>query len=113
MFCSKCGSEVANGNSFCNACGASINAQPVAQPMQSAMQRHAEPQCTCCGYIGPWKLGHILRPMDYVIGLILLFLGVVPGIIYVGTVALIRSNKDRREKICPKCKAKNLWTFIY
>lgn len=112
MFCPKCGKEVANGNSFCNHCGAPMNGQPV-QVAQPAMQKHTDPQCTCCGYVGKWKLGPILRPMDYVIGIILLFLGVVPGICYLGTVILIRSNKDRREKICPKCKAKNLWTFIY
>lgn len=75
---------------------------------------HDVPKCTCCGHVGPWKLGPILRGIDWVIGIALMFLGVVPGFVYLGVVATIRaSSKDKREKICPNCHAKNLFTFIY
>lgn len=76
-------------------------------------KRNNIPKCTCCGYIGNWELDKVFRPMDWVIGIILLLLGIVPGLIYLGVVGLIRSNKDRRAKICPQCKARNLWTFLY
>ncbi|MBQ2974183.1 MAG: zinc ribbon domain-containing protein [Clostridia bacterium] len=109
MFCPNCGKENANGATICDSCYTPLNNQP----RQQVPEKHDVPMCTGCGYKGNWKLGPILRPMDYVIGIVLLIFGVVPGIIYIGTVAAIRSNKDRREKICPKCKAKNLWTFIY
>lgn len=74
--------------------------------------RHTDPQCTHCGYVGPWKVDHLLRPIDIIIFLIFLwFWGA--GFIYLIVVIIIRLNPDRRAKICPNCKARNLWTFHY
>lgn len=112
MFCKDCGSEIPEGAAHCGKCGA-----PVDEGKQNLNPtgpiRRSVPQCTHCGYVGEWKLGPVLRGMDIIIGLVLMLLGVVPGLVYMGVVAVIRSNKDNREKICPKCKAKNLWTFQY
>lgn len=113
MFCQKCGTQNPDGAINCTNCG---------QPMQNTVQvqgqayggtKHDVPRCTCCGYVGQWKLDSLFRPMDYVIGILLLFLGIIPGVIYLVVVGLIRSNKNRRAKICPSCKARNLWTFFY
>ncbi len=106
-FCRKCGSQVADNSAFCNNCGTP------AQETTPVATTHDIPKCQHCGHVGPWKIAPILRPVDIIIGIILLFLGVVPGIIYLGVVAAIRSNKDRRSKSCTKCGAKNLFTFIY
>lgn len=114
MFCQKCGSQNPDNAVQCASCGQPMqNAVPVQIPVQTQPVKHDVPRCTCCGYVGEWKLDSVFRPVDFVIGIILLILGIFPGIIYFATVGLIRSNKDRRAKICPSCKAKNLWTFFY
>lgn len=110
MFCQKCGAKNPENANNCFSCGQQLTAS---MQQDMSQQKHDIPRCTCCGYIGEWKLDSLFRPVDFVIGIILIFLGVVPGIIYFATVGLIRSNKDRRAKICPKCKARNLWTFFY
>lgn len=109
--CQHCNSSIEDNAMFCPNCGTSTSG--VTNQQQYVQQKHDVPKCTHCGYVGHWKSGPILRPMDFIIGIIFLFLGVVPGIIYLVTVALIRSNEDRREKICPQCKSNNLWTFLY
>ena len=106
MFCKNCGKEVSNSESKCSNCDFSAT-------YKAESNNHNVPKCTYCGYIGNWKSGPILRGIDFVIGIILLLIGVIPGIVYLGVVAAIRSKEDNREKICPKCNAKNLWTFIY
>lgn len=59
------------------------------------------------------KKGPILRTIDIIVGVCLLFLGIIPGVVYLCVVMLIRGTKDEtREKICPRCGAKNLWTFF-
>lgn len=135
MFCQKCGAKNPDDANSCTSCGQPFQApvvqaqayQPTPQnpffgqqmPQQpyiqqgAPQQRHDVPRCTCCGYVGPWKVDSLFRPIDYVIGIILLICFIIPGITYLGTVALIRANKDRRAKICPSCKARNLWTFFY
>ena len=70
------------------------------------------PKCTGCGYEGPQKKEKIFRGMDWVIGLSLLLL-FGTGLIYLIVVGLIRMNPNNRAKICPKCGARNLWTFLY
>ncbi len=118
-FCQNCGSQIAENSSFCPNCGGSLNSPTMQREpyynssMQSAQQTHTVPKCQSCGHIGEWKLGPVLRPMDIVIGIVLLIFGFIPGIVYLGVVAAIRSNKDRREKICTKCGAKNLFSFLY
>lgn len=109
MYCKNCGTELENGQTFCKNCGAPMedNKATASTPM-----KHEVPKCTCCGYVGQWKLESILRPIDWVLGICLLpFAGA--GIFYFITVIAVRSNKNRRAKICPQCKARNLWTFLY
>ena len=80
---------------------------------QNTFITHDVPRCTACGNVGPWKVESLLRPVDWVIGIVLMVLGFIPGVVYLGVTIAIRSNKDRRAKICPKCKAKNMFTFQY
>ena len=82
-------------------------------PMWSAPAKHDIPKCTCCGYIGPWKMEPIIRPMDWVIGIALFIFACGSGLIYLGVVAAIRANQDNRAKLCAHCGARNLFTFIY
>lgn len=77
------------------------------------MIKHDVPKCTCCGYVGRWKTEPVIRAIDWVIGIVLLLFGFIPGIVYFIVVAIIRSNENNRGKICPQCNAKNLWTFFY
>ena len=81
-------------------------------PAMQPQTQHSVPKCTCCGYEGPWKKEKIFRGMDWVIGLSLLLL-FGTGLIYLIVVGLIRMNPNNRAKICPKCGARNLWTFLY
>ncbi len=114
MFCTKCGKEVKDGMKFCANCGNPVeNVQEVTEVKNTGSTKRDVPKCTHCGYEGQWKVGPLLRPIDFIIGIIFLIFGVVPGLIYIGVVAAIRSNEDNREKICPKCNSKNLWTFFY
>lgn len=116
MVCSKCGKNVDDGSRFCTVCGAPASSDAVAE---SSVKKNPEPtfhqipKCTYCGNVAPWKVGPILRPMDYIIGGIFLIPFIFPGIIYIGTVALIRSSKNNREKICSKCNARNMFTNMY
>ncbi len=130
MYCKKCGSELEENANFCPKCGTPQQETPAPQ---NTTENHLfdklktgslsgkntvnpvkgkKPRCTHCGYVGNWKLGPLLRPIDFIIGIAFLLFGILPGLIYMGVVAVIRYNPDRREKICPQCKAQNLWTFI-
>lgn len=116
MFCSKCGNKIADDIKFCPNCGnfVSMNENDLnSQNQNVSATQHELPKCTCCGNIAPWKTGPILRTMDFVIGIALLLFGFVPGLIYLGVVALIRSDKKNREKICTKCGARNMFTNLY
>ncbi len=130
MFCRKCGTELCDDANFCPKCGSSQNDSTVNQSapenqifdslkkinltgaMKEAPVHGKTPKCTHCGYVGNWKSGPVLRPIDFIIGIALLLFGFIPGLVYLGVVALIRYNPDRREKICPQCKAQNMWTFL-
>lgn len=112
MFCSKCGKELKEGVKFCGECGASVEKNEKNNTNQGATQRNV-PKCTHCGYEGQWKVGPVFRTIDWILGIAFMFLGFIPGLVYFIVVAAIRSNEDNREKICPKCNAKNLWTFFY
>lgn len=113
MFCQKCGAENGDSSGYCVKCGSVIKVVPQKESFQNDQtMKHTTPKCTHCGYIGEWKLGPLFRPVD-AIGFLFLLLGVFPGIIYFAVVGVIRSNKDNREKVCPQCHAKNLWTFLY
>lgn len=122
MFCSNCGKKLEDGAGFCSSCGAKVigaqNNQSNLNDQNSTVtingpSYHTIPKCSYCGNIEEWKVGPLFRPLDYVIGIALLLFGFVPGLIYMGVVGLIRSNKDNREKICKKCGAKNMFTNMY
>ncbi len=81
--------------------------------MTNMQTNHDIPKCNCCGNIAPWKLEPVLTGRHWIIGIILLIMGVVPGLIYLGTVVMIRSSKNNRAKICTKCNARNMFTFLY
>ena len=107
MYCKNCGSEMAETAQKCDKCGAAIVEGVASQPT-----KHDVPKCTCCGYEGPWKVAPLIRPIDWVIGIgLLFFFG--GGLVYLLITAIVRSNKSNRAKICPNCKSKNLWTFLY
>lgn len=110
MFCQGCGAKNEDTAVSCVACGQLLQSAVYLKPAET---KHDVPKCTRCGYVGNWKLDSLLRPVDIVLGILFLFLGVIPGLVYLGVVMAVRSNKDRRAKICPQCKARNLWTFLY
>jgi hypothetical protein len=82
------------------------------QSEQDTQQKHSTPKCTSCGMVTQWKVGPILRPIDWVIAIVLFFF-FGTGLIYLLIVFVIRSNPNNREKICPNCGARNMWTFVY
>ncbi len=106
MFCPKCGAQIADNSSVCPQCGTQMSIA------RAATSIHKEPKCTACGAINTIKAGPILRPMDIVITILLMFL-FGTGLIYLIVVLIIRSNERNREKICTQCKAKNLFTYDY
>lgn len=108
MFCPNCGSPVESDAKFCPSCGASRQAES-----NSVESRHNVPKCTYCGYVGPWIVGPVFRPIDIILTIVFLFIGIIPGLVYAGVIFFIRKDERNREKVCPKCHAKNLWTFIY
>ena len=89
-----------------------VAAHAAAHAATTLPSAHQVPRCNQCGHVGPWLVEGILRPMDWVIGLLfLLFFGT--GLIYLGVVALIRSNPNRRDKVCASCRARNMFSFQY
>jgi hypothetical protein len=76
------------------------------------LAEHSVPKCLRCGTVTPWKVGPLLRPIDIVIFLVLLKAW-GGGFVYLLLTCLCRRDPDSREKVCPKCGAKNLWTFCY
>ena len=112
-YCTACGAMLNEGSMVCPSCGKSQNYSPRPQINASHGQPRSVPKCTCCGYIGNWEVEPLFRPMDWVIGIVGGLITCGFGLAYFLVVGLIRGNKDRRDKICPNCKARNLWTFIY
>ncbi len=75
-------------------------------------ERHSIPRCLNCGRITRWQVEPLLLPIHIGIALVLL-LAFGGGLIYIILVALIRADPANRGKICPRCGAKNMWTFVY
>ncbi len=91
------------------------NAQPTQENNQQ-QTTHNVPKCNCCGHIGPWKEDPVFRPVDWILTIVFLLLGIFPGIAYAVVVLAIRSGKHGdgyRNKRCTNCGAKNMFTFIY
>lgn len=112
MYCAKCGRQLPDNTTTCSYCSPYEQAPAVQVPPPAAAPPQGVPKCTCCGYVGQWKVEPLFRAMDWVIGLILLFF-FGAGLVYFLVVGLIRANKNNRAKICPNCNARNLWTFLY
>ena len=74
---------------------------------------HDVPKCTSCGFVGPWKVGALFTPLEIIIAIVFLCLGVVPGLIYIGIHIARYGSKSNRPKYCTRCKAKNMFTFLY
>ncbi len=115
MFCKNCGKEIDDNAMVCIHCGAAANI-----PQTSTNAGYAGPngetfrpvpKCKKCGYIGEFEHGKLFRPMDWAIGLLTFWFGF--GIIYFIVMAIIRSDEDKRETICPQCKAKKSSTNFY
>lgn len=137
MFCTQCGSENEDNTAFCTTCGNAFKGSaPVEQATMAppnppapvygqgtalnnsapvAGVQRTVPRCTSCGYIGDWEVGPLFKTHDLIIGIgaCFTFVGAPFGIGWLAITAIMRANKDNREKICPQCKAKNLWTFVY
>lgn len=77
-----------------------------------SVQRRTVPKCLNCGNVTAWIVEPVLLPRHFMIGipLILLFGG---GLIYLAVVLAVRSNSANRAKICPRCGARNMWSFDY
>lgn len=80
--------------------------------MSDKQAQHTIPKCMSCGTITEWKVEPIFIPKHLIIGFILLFF-FGAGFFYLLVLGLLRSNQNNRAKICPKCGARNLWSFIY
>lgn len=112
IYCSKCGNSLEDNATVCEKCGTSTQSQTTVQGYSQPVT-HDVPRCTCCGNVGEMKYGPLFTFKDIFIGAILTCLGFVPGIIYF-TIHIIRyGNKRNREKICTKCGAKNMFTYLY
>ena len=74
--------------------------------------RHPIPRCTSCGTVTQWTPEPLLLPIHWLIGGIFL-LAAGGGLVYLLVTLIYRSNPDRRGKICPHCKARNMFTFVY
>lgn len=109
MFCNKCGQQLDDHASVCSKCGAPQNVQPVAQTF---LQSHEQPRCTCCGYVGEFKAGPLLTGSDWLWFFLLLMLAGA-GFIFLLFKVITRGNPKNREKICPKCKSVNMYTYQY
>ena len=131
-FCSNCGKELLDEAVICVGCNTPVDDEygkaffnssnsfspstPPTPPLyqtDTTPSRHSVPQCTCCGHIGEWKAGPFLKWYDWIFVIWLMIPTVIPGIIYLVIIALIRGKKNNREKICRKCGAHNMFTFIY
>lgn len=111
MFCQKCGKQVSDGSDFCSSCGAGISVNSSSQVSGSGEMRTV-PRCSRCGAIGEFKPGPLLRKSD-IIWILLLMCLAGSGFIYLIFILIIRSNPDKREKICTKCGSQNTDVYFY
>lgn len=111
MFCKNCGTEISNGAATCPNCQQPVVEQ-VTYVQQPASQSHPTPKCTCCGHVGEMKAGPILTTSDWLWFFMLLFLAGA-GFIFLAFRLITRADPKKREKICPNCGAKNMYTYVY
>ena len=113
MFCKNCGNVVKPNAQYCAGCGAKVQRNEEIIVTKDVPVFHEIPKCTYCGNVAPWKVGPVLRPLDFLVGGIFLLFCIVPGATYLACVAMLRSNEKNREKICTECGARNMFTNIY
>lgn len=73
---------------------------------------HSVAKCTCCGAVGQFKPGPLLRKND-IIWILMLMLAAGAGFLYLAYVVITRADPNKREKICQNCKSKNMYTYLY
>ena len=117
MFCSKCGHQLTEGTKICPNCNHEVNEgaqseKPSTNNRSNALQTHTVPKCTRCGHVGAMKPGPLFRKND-IIWMLLLFITAFGGFVYLAYILITRGNPKRREKICPHCGAKNMYTYLY
>lgn len=117
MFCSKCGFQLADDANWCSKYGNAVSAnnqtvQANVQFQQNINQTHNVPKCTCCGRVGEMTPGPLFRKND-IIWMLLLFITMFGGFLYLAYILITRSNPKKREKICPNCHSKNMYTYVY
>lgn len=111
MFCNKCGCQLADDSKWCSSCGAAVGGN-VTQENTGAPQTHNIPKCTCCGHVGEMQPGPLLRKSD-ILWILLLFVTFFGGFVYLAYILMLRADPKKREKICPKCKSQNMYTYVY
>ena len=79
---------------------------------REAGTQHLIPKCLSCETVTHWVPEPMLLPRHWITFAILL-LAFGSGIVYLIVVLIIRNNPDNRDKLCPYCGARNVWTFIY
>lgn len=73
---------------------------------------HSVAKCTCCGTVGQMKPGPLLRGSD-ILWICLLMVVAGAGFLYLIYTLIVRSNPKKREQVCQRCKAKNMYTYMY
>ena len=74
MYCENNGREYAYDPLYNNPNSSQENA-PYKQPPKESTYNYSYtnkkfPKCTCCGYVGEWKVEPLFRPIDWAIGII-------------------------------------------
>lgn len=127
--CPSCGLPLREHANFCQSCGAAANGSvnapsqqavatpsvapaPYNQPLAHYTPQNTLPKCLSCGAVTPWEVEPLVRPIDWIITAVLFFF-FGSGLVYLLIVIAVRSNANNRAKICPHCRAQNLWTFQY
>lgn len=112
MFCRNCGKEIDDNAAVCIHCGVATANIDANKAGSTNMTYHEVSKCKKCGYTGEFECGKLFRTMDWVIGLVLLlFCGL--GFFYFIIIAIIRYDKNKREKICPHCGGVDTATEFY
>lgn len=97
MFCRNCGKEIPENAGFCLYCGTDC---AITQPTAEETAASGQLKCAHCGYIGEPIVESVLKPIDWVIGILFFFVG---GYIYL-ILAYILRRKKAKTPHCPLCK---------
>jgi len=103
MYCQSCGEYNEDSVVSCKKCSLALRSPQAG----GSMMRRDVPICTVCGNIGHFRKGPVLQPHDIIIFLALLIL-FGAGFIYLIICLLLP-----KPLICPKCKSKNTFNYVY